>query len=88
MIGMRMLEAKQLAIERRCFLLGQTVVRRAHEESTTRSFFGCVRQRHRGDDATPDAHERAAALMRIGCFTMAADGGADPGWNGAAKHGC
>src|SRR5262245_51857572 len=65
MVGMRMIEAEQIAAELGRPLLRHPVVRRPNEEAAPRTFFRRVRQRHRRHAGAVAPDQRPAALVRI-----------------------
>ena len=63
MIRMRMIEPEQLAAELGCAAFGFPIVRRPHQKSAARPFFGRVRQR----DDVGDAPSRPISAPQHSC---------------------
>src|SRR5436190_10092916 len=73
MIGMRVIKPEQLAAELARAPFGHPVVGWPHQKPSPRPFLVRVRERDSGLDPARTADERAAALVRIGRFTVAAN---------------
>src|SRR5262245_42600737 len=86
MIRVRVVEAKQLAAERRGLSFGGPIVGRPHQKPAARSFLGCVWQRHRGGDRVAGPDKGAATLVRKGLLAMTTDRAGDAGVQIAAAH--
>src|SRR6185503_19560310 len=70
---MRMIKPEQLAAQLLRALLGQTLVRRAHQKTPPRAFLGRVRQRDGRRRMTGNTDECATTFVRIRFLAVAAD---------------
>jgi hypothetical protein len=73
-IGMRMIEAKQVGPQLPGSPLGLHVVLRADEEPSARPLICRVRESEGGNDVPVAAEERTAALIRVRLDTVLTDG--------------
>lgn len=74
MIGMRVIEAHELATELGRPLLGRPIVGRPHQKAAPRALLGRIGKRHGPEHATVPADQGAAALVRKRLLAVPANG--------------